>query len=144
MTVIAMTREIGSRGMEVAAGVAARLGLKIVRSETIANGVAERLCVQRKLACSAGGRPAGARVRSPVVRIAGWWETKILKPIDAVSFGEITSHRAVTTVNVDVASKVNGSGVQPHRTLRRKMWSRYSTIELCSKPVPRGGMRVSA
>ena len=75
-----------------------------------------RLCVQRKLACSAGGRPAGARVRSPVVWIAGWWETKILKPIDAVSFGEITSHRAVTTVNVDVASKVSGSeGRAPNR-----------------------------
>jgi len=67
------------------------------------------LCVQRRLACSAGGKPAGARVRSPVVRIAGWRETKILKPIDAVSLGEITSHRAVTTVNVDVASKMSGS-----------------------------------
>jgi hypothetical protein len=68
-----------------------------------------RLCVQSRLVCSAGGRPAGARVRSPVVRIAGWRETKILKPIDAISLGEITSHRAVTTVNVDVASKVSGS-----------------------------------
>ena len=78
-----------------------------------------RLCVQRKLACSAGGRPAGARVRSPVVRIAGWWETKILKPIDAVSFGEITSHRAVTTVNVHVASKVSGSeGRAPNRRVK--------------------------
>jgi cytidylate kinase len=46
MTVIAMTREIGSRGMEVAAGVAARLGLKIVRSEMIADGVAERLNIE--------------------------------------------------------------------------------------------------
>ena len=68
-----------------------------------------RLCVQRRLACSAGGRPAGATVRSPVVRIAGWRETKILKPIDKISLGEITSHRAVTTVNVEVASKVSGS-----------------------------------
>jgi hypothetical protein len=67
-----------------------------------------RLCVQRRLVCSAGVRPAGATVRSPVVRIAGWRETKILKPIDEVSLGEITSHRAVTTVNVDVASKMNG------------------------------------
>jgi RNA-directed DNA polymerase len=50
-----------------------------------------------------------ATVRSPVVRIAGWRETKILKPIDKVFLGEITSHRAVTTVNVDVASKVSGS-----------------------------------
>ena len=67
---------------------------------------AVRLCVQSRLVCSAGGRPAGARVRSPVVRIAGWRETKILKPIDEISLGEITSHRAVTTVNAKVASKV--------------------------------------
>ena len=56
-----------------------------------------------------GVEPAGATVRSPVVRIAGWRETNILKPIDEVSLGEITSHRAVTTVNVDVASKMSGS-----------------------------------
>jgi hypothetical protein len=67
------------------------------------------LCVQSRLMCSAGDKPAGARVRSPVVRIAGWRETKILKPIDKVSHGEITSHRAVTTVNAQVASKVRGS-----------------------------------
>ena len=65
-----------------------------------------QLCVQRRLACSAGERPAGARVRSPVVKIAGWRETKTLKPIDNVSLGETTSHRAVTTVNAKVASKV--------------------------------------
>jgi hypothetical protein len=41
--------------------------------------------------------------------MAGWRETKILKPIDKISLGEITSHRAVTTVNVEVASKVSGS-----------------------------------
>jgi hypothetical protein len=66
-----------------------------------------RLCVQRRLVCSAGDKPAGARVRSPVVWIAGWRETKTLKPIDKVSLGEITSHRAVTTVNANVASKVS-------------------------------------
>jgi hypothetical protein len=68
-----------------------------------------RLCVQLRLACSAGGRPAGATVRSPVVWIAGWRETKILKPIDKVSVGEITSHRAVMKVNAQVASKVSES-----------------------------------
>ena len=31
---------------------------------------------------------AGARVRSPVVWIAGWRETKTLKPIDNVSLRE--------------------------------------------------------
>src|SRR6266478_7632288 len=45
-----------------------------------------RLCVQERLACSAGDKPAGAKVRRPVVRIAGWRETKTLKPIDEVSF----------------------------------------------------------
>ncbi len=65
-----------------------------------------RLCVQLRLACSAGVSPAGVRVRSPVAWIAGWRETKTLKPIDKVSLGEITSHWAVTTVNANVASKV--------------------------------------
>jgi cytidylate kinase len=45
MTVIAMTREIGCLGTEVAAGVAKRLGLEIVRSEVAANNVAQRLGV---------------------------------------------------------------------------------------------------
>ena len=43
MTVIAMTREIGSRGMEVAERVASKLGLKIIRSEMVADRVATRL-----------------------------------------------------------------------------------------------------
>src|SRR6266481_30346 len=45
-----------------------------------------RMCVQERLACSAGDKPAGAKVRRPVVRMAGWRETKTLKPIDEVSF----------------------------------------------------------
>jgi cytidylate kinase len=45
MTVIAMTREIGSGGTEIAARVAKRLGLEIVRSEVAANNVARRLGV---------------------------------------------------------------------------------------------------
>jgi cytidylate kinase len=45
MTVIAMTREIGSFGLNVAAGVAMRLGLKVVQSDVVANTVAERLGV---------------------------------------------------------------------------------------------------
>jgi hypothetical protein len=47
------------------------------------------LCDQRRLACSVGGKPTGVTVRSPVVRIAGWRETKTLEPIDKVSLGEI-------------------------------------------------------
>jgi cytidylate kinase len=49
MTVIAMTREIGSRGMEVAERVASKLGLKIVRSELVANSVAKRLGIEAKV-----------------------------------------------------------------------------------------------
>jgi cytidylate kinase len=45
MTVVAMTREVGSLGTEVAAGVGKRLGLEIVRSEVAANNVARRLGV---------------------------------------------------------------------------------------------------
>src|SRR5208283_2486346 len=75
-----------------------------------------RLCVQLRLACSAGERPAGVRIRDPVVWIAGWRETKTLKPIDNVSPGETTSHRAVMKVNANVASKVSSpEGRAPNR-----------------------------
>jgi hypothetical protein len=75
--------------------------------------VLDPTCVQKKLVCSAGDKPAGAKVRRPVVWIAGWRETKILKPIDRVSLGETTSHRAVTTVNANVASKGQIRGPSP-------------------------------
>jgi hypothetical protein len=65
-----------------------------------------RLCVQRRLACSAGDSPAGVIVRSPVAWMAGWRETKTLKPIDEASLREVASRQAVTKVNADVASKV--------------------------------------
>jgi cytidylate kinase len=45
MTVIAMTREIGSLGTEVADGLAARLGLKIIHSDIVASSIAARLGV---------------------------------------------------------------------------------------------------
>ena len=45
MIVIAMTREIGSFGLDVAAGLAARLGLDIIQSDIVANGIAKRLGV---------------------------------------------------------------------------------------------------
>jgi len=65
-----------------------------------------RLCVQQRLACSAGVSPEGVKVRCPIAWIAGWRETKILKPIDEHSLGECASQRAVTKVNVNVASKM--------------------------------------
>ncbi len=43
MTVIAMTRQLGCLGTDVANGIADRLGLKIIHSEIVANHVAERL-----------------------------------------------------------------------------------------------------
>src|SRR5215470_15876099 len=46
MTVIAMTREIGSLGIDVAAGVADRLRLTIIDSEIVAKSIAERLGVK--------------------------------------------------------------------------------------------------
>jgi cytidylate kinase len=45
MTVIAMTRQLGCLGTEVASGIANRLGLKIIHSEIVANNVAGRLGV---------------------------------------------------------------------------------------------------
>ena len=65
----------------------------------------EGTCVQRRLACSAGDSPAGVEVRSPVAWIASRRETEYLKPIDRPSVREGASHRAVTQVNADVASK---------------------------------------
>jgi hypothetical protein len=71
--------------------------------------VQARLCVQRRLACSAGDKPAGARVRSPVAWIAERREIEFLKPIDNRLFGRRASHRAVMKMNVNVASKVKKS-----------------------------------
>jgi hypothetical protein len=45
MTVIAMTSEIGSFGLDVAAGLAAWLGLGIIQSDIVANSIAARLRV---------------------------------------------------------------------------------------------------
>jgi len=85
------------------------------------------LCVQGRLACSAGDRPAGVRVRSPVAWIAGWRETKTLKPIDGHFLGECASHRAVTKVNVEVASKMkNSEGRACNRKGEGSMGSRNS------------------
>ena len=67
-------------------------------------------------------RPAGAKVRSPVVWIAGWPETKTLKPIDNVSLGEPTSRRAVMKVNVKVASKGRSPEGRAHNWRAKAAW----------------------
>jgi hypothetical protein len=41
-----------------------------------------RMCVQRRLACSAGVSPARVTIRSPVAWMAGTRETDYLEPID--------------------------------------------------------------
>ena len=46
--------------------------------------------------------------------------SKVLKPIDKISLGEITSHRAVTTVNANVASKVLDPKAEPATVGRRQ------------------------
>jgi hypothetical protein len=58
--------------------------------------------------------------RSSDSRVAG--NQDILKPIDEVSLGEITSHRAVTTVNVDVASKMSGSEGRARNRRAKAAW----------------------
>ena len=80
------------------------------------------LCVQRRLACSARVKLAGAKIRSPVVWIAGWRETKTLKPIDKISCGEITSYRAVTKVNAEVASKSLKSEGRAYNQRAKAAW----------------------
>ena len=52
-----------------------------------------RLCVQRRLVCSAGDKPAGARVRSPVVWIAGWRETNVASKVSETE-GRARNRRA--------------------------------------------------
>jgi cytidylate kinase len=48
MTVIAMTREMGSLGTDVASGIAKALGLALIHSEIVANRVAGRLGVEER------------------------------------------------------------------------------------------------
>ena len=59
---------------------------------------------------------------SPVVWIAGWRETETLKPIDKVFLGEITSHRAVTTVNANVASKMSETEGRARNRRAKAAW----------------------
>jgi hypothetical protein len=49
-----------------------------------------RLCVQRRLARSAGDSPAGVTARSPVAWIAGRREIDDLKPIDKAVLGTVS------------------------------------------------------
>src|SRR5713101_503788 len=78
-----------------------------------------RLCVQERWTRSAGTRPAGARIRSPVAWIARWRETKTLEPIDDTIGRMVANHQAVARANAYVASTVIGPGAEP-ATVRAK------------------------
>src|ERR1700723_2418942 len=58
--------------------------------------------------------------QSPVVWIAEEMETEPSKPIDKVSSGEVTSHRAVTTVNALWPRKVVFPRAEPTTKGRRQ------------------------
>jgi hypothetical protein len=58
-----------------------------------------RLCVQQRLACSAGASPAKGEVRSLVARMAGGKDTESLKPIDNSICGMLASPQAVVQAN---------------------------------------------
>jgi hypothetical protein len=70
-------------------------------------------CVQRRLARSAGGRPARATARRPVAWIAGRRAIKELKPLDNPIERMGASHRAAAQANADVAPKCAAPKAQP-------------------------------
>jgi len=65
-------------------------------------------------------RLAGVGVRSPVAWIAGWRETKTLKPIDSLLLGRRASQRAVMKMKADVASKMSDPKAEPATVGRRQ------------------------
>jgi hypothetical protein len=69
-----------------------------------------RLCVQQRLVCSVGGKPTGAKARSPVAWIAEGRETELLESIDEVIHGMAASCQAVAEANAQVAPKVRSPG----------------------------------
>jgi len=81
-----------------------------------------RLCVQRRLVCSAGVSPAMLEVRRHIAWIARWRETKILKPIDNVTGRVAASCQAVTEVNAVVASKVRNPEGRAYNRRAKATW----------------------
>ena len=73
MTVIAMTREMGTLGKDVAAGVSEKLGIEVIHHELVERQLAERLNTSASSRCDPGaqGRKTsdeGGRLRSPCPR----------------------------------------------------------------------------
>jgi hypothetical protein len=87
MAVIAMTREIGSLGTHVAAGLASALGIKIIDSEIVVNKVAgslgvEQSTVQNYLAgsaqCSSGGKSIRGSSRATRLSKSSVWLSRAM------------------------------------------------------------------
>jgi hypothetical protein len=97
-----------------------------------------RLCVQQRLAYSAGVSPAGETVSSPVAWRATWRETKTLKPLDHIIIRMMASHQAVTEVNVEVASKVQKSEGRACNRKAKAAWGVEMLTET-TRPLRRGG-----
>ena len=79
-------------------------------------------CVQRRLVCSAGIKPAGAKVRRPVAWMAGWRETENSEAHrqglpwgDCESPGRNESER-------EVASKTNESESRARKRRAKAAW----------------------
>jgi hypothetical protein len=70
----------------------------------------EQLCVQRRLACSVGGKTYQGKSQSPVAWRAGERETNLLKPLDSLICGMGASLQAVAQANAEVAPKVSSPG----------------------------------
>jgi len=91
-----------------------------------------RLCVQQRLARSAGDKPAKARARSLVAWMAGRRETNDLKPIDRVIIRMTASHRAAAQANAQVAPKVRGPGGRARIRRAKAAWRIASWSTRCS------------
>ena len=100
-----------------------------------------RLCVQQRLACSAGVSPAKGRVRTLVAWMAGRRETEDLKPIDNVIYRMMASHRAAAQANAEVAPQVMSPG---GRACNRKGEGRRTHRTLTETVCPSGGVEAAA
>src|SRR5262249_16405639 len=80
------------------------------------------------------------RSQSPVVRIAEEMETEPSEPIDKISLGEVTSHRAVSKENALWPRKQYVRGPSPQSMGEGSMSSRTLT----DTTVHRGGVEATA
>jgi hypothetical protein len=68
------------------------------------------LCVQRRLTRSVGGSPTEARASRLVAWMAGWRETKTLKPIDEAICGMVSESPGRNASEREMAPKVRSPG----------------------------------